>query len=345
MRSANKPEGRHRSSALLSVAAGLLTGTMLLVGCDSLPRGGTAASEPAASQPGGGGDESAHELRWGVFLPDDGQPSSTYEHVVDVAGATPDYLMRFVALNERVPVDGIREDAARGATPIVSLEPWVPEAGTDQPAYALRSLAAGDHDVALHRWAQTLAGLETPIILRFAHEMNANWYPWAVGVNGNTADEFVQVWLRLARILDEHDAGNVQLFWAPNVAVEGVTTPISDTFPGADAVDLIGVSGYNWGDGEGHHWTEPGELFGSSLDELRELQTTAPLLISETGCAEDASETRRKAAWIDSLMRLAANQERLAGLVWFQMDKERDWRLDSRPESAEAFRRALGEHT
>ncbi|KAB1658093.1 endoglucanase [Pseudoclavibacter sp. CFCC 11306] len=335
----NRKTGKGRRQSVLSAAAGVMAVAVMAMGCAASPKGAPAERGQSETAP----TSARHDLTWGVFLPHDGQESSDYAHVTEAAGDTPDYLMRFAALDDPVPVDGIRADLATGATPVVALEPWQPGAGVDQPSYALRTLAAGDHDVALHRWAQALAAVEAPIILRFGHEMNANWYPWAVGVNGNTAEEYVRVWHRLDRILAEHRADNVQMLWSPNVKVSGVTTPISDTFPGAETVDLIGVSGYNWGDGEGHHWTEPAELFGASLDELRALETTAPLLISETGSAEDTSATRRKAAWIDSLMRLSARQERLLGIIWFQMDKERDWRIDSSPESAAAFRQALSE--
>jgi hypothetical protein len=40
---------------------------------------------------------------------------------------------------------------------------------------------------------------------------------------------------------------------------------------------------------------------------------------------------------VDFLMR----QDRVSGFVWFQMNKERDWRLNSSAQSQAAFKAAL----
>ena len=82
----------------------------------------------------------------------------------------------------------------RGAVPLISWEPWDWDGGTEQPAYALRRILAGDHDGLIDRWATQVAAYRRPVLLRFAPEMNGDWRPWSTGLNGNQADEYVATW-------------------------------------------------------------------------------------------------------------------------------------------------------
>ena len=54
-------------------------------------------------------------------------------------------------------------------------------------------------------------------------------------------------------------------------------------------------------------------------------------MIAETGSAPDA----RKAAWVADTLR-SARADRLGAVVWFEFDKETDWRLGADPASADA---------
>ncbi len=69
----------------------------------------------------------------------------------------------------------------RGAVPLISWEPWDWDGGTEQPAYALRRILAGDHDALIDRWAIEIAAYRRPVMLRFAPEMNGDWRPWSIG--------------------------------------------------------------------------------------------------------------------------------------------------------------------
>jgi hypothetical protein len=52
----------------------------------------------------------------------------------------------------------------------------------------------GDVDK-VHGCRQGMAAYGKPVLLRFAHEMhNQPSYSWAVGVNGNTASDYLAAW-------------------------------------------------------------------------------------------------------------------------------------------------------
>lgn len=166
--------------------------------------------------------------------------------------------------------------------------------------------------------------------------MNGTWYPWSIGVSGNTADDYRAAWLRMHSIFDDAHADNVRFVWAPNVRTAG-TTDFTTAFPGHDHVDYLGLDGYNWGEGAGHRWQWPEELFSTSLTTLARLDSDRPILVTEVASADGAAPDD-KATWIRRFFGIVEATDRLDGALWFQTDKERDWRFNSTPQSLNAFR-------
>ncbi|GII98576.1 glycosyl hydrolase family 26 [Sediminihabitans luteus] len=317
------------------VAAALVLALSLLTGCAA--QGAPDPAPSATGEPEG----SRGRLAWGAYVADDGEESSDLDVVTEMTGRPLDYVHLFAATGDDVPLAALDDARARGATPLVTLEPWEPGQGVDQPGYALARVADGDHDADLERWAAALADQDGPVLLRFAHEMNGDWYPWAVGVNGNTADDYLAAWAHLRDVLDAAGASRVQLVWAPNVPLDGASDDVAAAFPGPDAVDVLGLDGYNWGDGDGHAWEDPDELFGPGLAMLDALDGDRPVLVTEVASVEGPGP-EDKARWVGDLVDLLATTPGVVGLVWFQTVKERDWRLNSTQASQEALRTALG---
>ena len=234
-----------------------------------------------------------------------------------------------------VPFDAARADAARarGALPVLTWEPWAPEAGPHQPAYSLARIVEGAYDDYIVAFAGQVRGWGGQLGVRFLHELNAAHYPWGAGVNGNTAEEAVAAWQHVRRVFAAEGVENAVWIWCVNVHAEG-TTAFADLYPGDDAVDWVALDGYNggtalpWGG-----WRTPREVFGASLHELRAL-SERPLFLTEVGSAEQGGS---KATWIRQLFDLVA-EEGIRGLIWFQYDKEADWRVQSTPAAAAAFR-------
>jgi Glycosyl hydrolase family 26 len=90
----------------------------------------------------------------------------------------------------------LKSVAARGAVPLLT---WCPEHDSDAtamglPAFSLPNIIAGLHDAYIRSFAQALAAYGGPVLLRFAHEMNGNWFQWGAGVDGNTPAQYVAAW-------------------------------------------------------------------------------------------------------------------------------------------------------
>jgi beta-mannanase len=240
------------------------------------------------------------------------------------------------AHNPDFPADFANLVAGRGAIPMLTWEPWDYAAGVDQPAYRLSTISAGAHDALIRRWAGQVKAWGRPLVLRFAHEMNGNWYPWAESVNGNRAGQYAAAYRRVVTLFRSAGVTNVTWVWSPNVSYPG-STALGGLFPGDGYVDWTALDGYNWGSTAASGWQSFEQVFGPSIAQVRAL-SARPLMLAEIGCAEQGGD---KAAWIaDYFTRLAARPE-IRGFVWFNHDKEADWRIQSSTPSRLAYARGV----
>jgi beta-mannanase len=277
-------------------------------------------------------------LRLGLMTP--GNPTATGELDAATAalGEEPSILLWYEDFAQAPPIAALDAAAARGATPMVTWEPWLWGRGIDQPRYASDRITAGDHDAQITAWGRALAAWGRPVLLRYGHEMNGPWYPWTDGVNGNGSGDFVAAWRHVHDVVARTGASNVQWVWSPNVPDAGMPE-LSTLYPGSDYVDVVALDGYNWGTATSwSSWTSPSTLFGQPLQKLRAVAPGKPILIAETASAEAGGD---KAAWIRRLIPYLSAQSDIEAVVWFNADKEVDWRFDSSPTSAAAMREAL----
>ncbi|MCM6762021.1 beta-mannanase [Rathayibacter sp. ZW T2_19] len=281
---------------------------------------------------------SGARLRFGVTTPGGASANAELDAVAALAGESPSIIVSYQDFGQPAPLADLRSVAARGATSLITWEPWRWGGGVDQPAYSSARIIAGDHDAYLTSWARDLAAWGSPVLLRYAHEMNGDWYPWSDGVNGNAPGSYAAAWNHVHAIFQAQGATNVQWVWSPNVPYDG-SVPLDTLFPGSASVDVLALDGYNWGTATTwSSWTSAGALFAAGLDQVRSLAPGTPIIIGETASAEAGGS---KAAWISDLVGYLNVQQDVVGLVWFHHDKEVDWRIDSSPSSAAAFAGAL----
>ncbi len=314
-------------SVVATVAVALL-GSIATVAV--VPSAAAAAVRP--------GPRAAAHLRFGLTV--DGGPlaTSAVASAARLAGERPSIEMWYEDFAQPAPVSELNAVASRGAIPIITWEPWLWGGGVHQPAYALDRIAAGDHDAYIRSFAVGLRKWAKPVILRFAHEMNGDWYPWAEGVNGNGPGDYVRAWRHVHDVVVAAGARNVSWMWSPNTLPTG-TVALKSLYPGAAYVDAVALDGYNWGTTKSWStWTSPSALFGRGLSALRSVAPGKPITIGETATAEAGGA---KPAWIRGLLRYLSAQPDVGAFIWFQMDKETDWRFNSSSASATAFAAAL----
>ena len=235
-----------------------------------------------------------------------------------------------------------------GRTPLVTWEPWrlpaLSKAAQDQPAFALRQILAGRYNKYIYDWARASKSLEMPYLLRPMHEMNGNWYPWSGTVNGNRPEEYVQTWRYLHDVFSDAGATQVAWVWCPYVFSFPASerNAISRYYPGDSYVDWLALDGYNWGDSQPwSSWKNFDEIFGSGYKTVTGL-SDKPLLIAETASTEIGGS---KSEWIESSFRtLRDAYPRVKVLVWFNVQKECDWQIDSSEAALVAFKQGISNY-
>ena len=202
-----------------------------------------------------------------------------------------------------------------GAVPMITWEP------IDRP---LQAIARGDYDGYITQSARDAVAFGRPILLRFAHEMNGDWTPWSLHPR-----DYVAAWRHIVRIFRREGASQVHFVWSPN------TGSFDEYFPGDRWVDYVALDGYNFG-AKYNSWDSFSAIFDSSYRDLVRL-SRRPVIIAEFASTDQGGD---KAAWMrDTLSSGVLDRyPRIRALVWFNIDKEADWRINSSGDTLAAFR-------
>ncbi len=228
----------------------------------------------------------------------------------------------------------VRSTIAAGYIPLVTWEPWVGSAGV-----SIVDIANGAHDSMIRSRAQSLAGAGQKVFMRWGHEMNGNWYPWDGfhnGANASAGAKYIAAYRHIHDVFITAGASNVVWVFCPNVdSVPGdAWNQWSNYYPGDAYVDWMGFDGYNWGTVQsGSTWRTFAAMTGAIYAGLA--AKAKPIMIAETASTEQGGD---KAAWITGILpALKDSYPSVKALVWFHMNKETDWRVDSSTAARGAF--------
>ena len=210
--------------------------------------------------------------------------------------------------------------ARTGAVPMVSWEPWLkPKNAVQAPTQRrglLRQIASGRHDLYIRRWARDARAYGKPILLRFMHEMNGNWYPWSVNINGNTPAAFRAAWRHVHDIFTREGATNVGWVLSVESFAGGAPTPrkqLDHFYPGRNYVDWVGLSGFNWGGGPRRVLSYE-RVFRRAYDVVKGYGK--PIILAETGTA--SADPVTAPTWVrDALRSTPTRFPRVKALVWY----------------------------
>jgi len=223
-------------------------------------------------------------------------------------------------------INGTSSDLKDGRIPLVNWEPFTPK---------LDDIIGGTHDTMIHQRATAAKALAKPFFLDWGAEMNGDWSPWGGAQNGSSPDQYVAAYQHIHDIFVGDGATNVVWAWCPNVTDEPreAWNETMGYYPGDAYVDWVCVDGYNWGTTSGGRWQSFQQVFASVYPKLA--AKGKPILIGEMASTETGGD---KAAWIDGMIpALKASFPLIRGLVWFDINKETDWRIASSTASRDAF--------
>ena len=224
--------------------------------------------------------------------------------------------------------------AQDGATPLITWDPLL-SSGAGIP---LSQIVAGRFDAYIHAQAEAVAAWHTTVYIRLAPEMNLQSSPYGPGVDGNTPSLYISAWRHVVAIFRSANVTNVNWVWSPNVNCGGAC-PFQEYYPGDGWVDWVGLDGYNYSAVHLVAWQSFDQVFQSSYRQITAL-ANKPLMIAETSSTEVGGN---KAAWITSALTQTLPQKMplVRALVWFNVNKETDWAVNSSLASLNAFRNAV----
>ncbi len=252
--------------------------------------------------------------------------------------------------------DRTQWDIANHIVPLITWMPYGTGNGDPLVEYIL-----GQHDAMVHAEAQKAKALGVQIFMRWGHEMNGNWYPWGGSNTGSagTPDDagvsdggggdagvtvpssgpakYVAAWRHVHDIFVQEGATNVLWMWTPNV-VDVPQVPWNhwtSYYPGDAYVDWVGIDVYNWGTSSSCCIWESfaGLMTGSPYQDY---SATKPIALPEIGSTEVGGS---KAAWLDAMhQNLTTEFQKVRAVVWFDINKETNWNIDSSPSALASFR-------
>lgn len=217
--------------------------------------------------------------------------------------------------------DVTRQDLREGRIPLVNWEPV---------SVDFSKIVDGMYDELISTEADDAKALDTPFFLDFAAEMNEE-----AGWGGHNPELYIAAWRHIHDIFVARGATKVVWVWCPNNVDSDGQPGAMRYYPGKSYVDWVGADGYNWGTSQaGFVWQSFDEVFQDIYAKIA--QTGKPVMIGEMASDEIGGS---KAEWISQVApSLKTHFPAIKAVVWFDVDKERHWRIDSSTNALAAYR-------
>jgi len=229
----------------------------------------------------------------------------------------------------------------RGTIPFISWASQSVPATLVQPEFTLAKVASGTYDSYIREFAEQARAWGRPFFLRFDAEMNGFWFPWGVGVNENTAPDYVAAWRHVHDIFTQVGATNATWVWCPNVDFTRALTPLHSLYPGNAYVDWTCLDGFNWGNTRNSAgWQSFNQVFSSTYKRIVKIAPSKPMVIGEVGAEERGGS---KPNWIKQTFKvLPQRYKKVRAVIWFdERDQGMNWPIESSKASRNAFAKAI----
>ncbi|GAX59195.1 glycoside hydrolase family 26 [Candidatus Scalindua japonica] len=199
----------------------------------------------------------------------------------------------------------------------------------------------GNLDKTIKNWAKGAKEFRKPIFFRFFSEMNGNWNNFSAALNpSETPQMFIQAWRHVVNTFRKYGADNLIFVWAP-LGVDIGSVHWTEYYPGDEYVDWVGISVYSFlGNGD-----PESQIMGIYNDYAQR----KPIMIAESA-AGDADNNPKKynpgnryadspEKWINRYFdTLEKKAPRVKAFIWFNIEKERVWRIQESPKKLKSIK-------
>jgi hypothetical protein len=213
-------------------------------------------------------------------------------------------------------------DFADGRIPLVNVEP---------NNVNFTDIVNGRYDTLLKKRADDAKALGKQFFVDFAAEMNGD-----EGWGGHDPAKYVAAWRHIHDIFVARGATNVVWAWCVNNEDAEDTPAAMNYYPGDQYVDWTGIDGYNWGTSDrDFEWQTFRAVFAHMYPLLA--AKNKPIIIAEMASDEVGGS---KATWINDIVpTLRNNYPLIKAIVWFDVDKERHWQINSSSSALTAYQK------
>jgi hypothetical protein len=195
-------------------------------------------------------------------------------------------------------------------------------------------IGLGHHDELIRTRARAVKALGGKVMIRWMWEMDGR----KKAENSRHPALYVAAWRRIHDVFAAEGATNVQWVWCPNAtafrAGDGRNAPAY--YPGDEYVDWICADGYNWAPGRsGDQWRSFASIYGPFYE--WGIARRKPLMVGEFGAQE--RNPGEKAQWLTEAREALKNKfPGIKAVVYFDANKDYDWRVTTSPETLAAYR-------
>ena len=196
------------------------------------------------------------------------------------------------------------------------------------------AIGLGQYDELIRTRAQAVKALGQKVMIRWMWEMDGR----QKAEHTQHPALYIAAWRHIHDVFADEGATNVQWVWCPNAtafrAEDDRNAPAY--YPGDDYVDWICADGYNWAPGrQKDQWRS----FASIYSDFYEwgMSRGKPLMVGEYGAQE--RDPGEKAQWLtEAHQALKTKFTGIKAVVYFDANKDYDWRVTTSPASLAAFR-------
>ncbi len=262
------------------------------------------------------------------------------------------------------PMKSVEVCKQAGRIPYIRLMPWseMRVRGSD-PVFKMIDFVEGRYDEALTRWALDAKKANVPLMLEFGPEVNGNWFAWnGIWNGGGTShiygdptypdgpEVYRDAYRHIIELFSKLGVRNVTwVFHIDSAPAPRVWWNHSFYYyPGDEYIDWIGVSVFG-AQLPTHRWSRFSQKLNQIWNEIEEVSSDKPIVISEFAAIEDRIDPLRKSQWIEeALISLRENPKfrRVKAVSYWNSpgwlpNRAADFQLNSSPPSLESVRREL----
>lgn len=210
----------------------------------------------------------------------------------------------------------------KGAVPILSWEPMLISNGHEE-IIPYQDILEGKFDSYIIQVADEIKNWRKPVFLRFAHEMNISRYHWGTSKEAYGPESpaiYKKIYLYVWNIFNKRGVQNALWVFCPNVdsIPNEAWNQAKDYYPGSQYVNYFGLDGYDWEENKSKSFEQ---IFNRLYKQLKEVNPEMPMIVFET-----ATPLQDKESWIIETIK-KARQWGIVGIIWFQVDKEKKWKM------------------